>query len=122
MKKFSSTKESVKSGVSSESYKIKDFLTTNFPEKIEMIRENNPMIYSVSDLPSCDTKYFARSINVKKIALLPIFMDRKIIIGFLEVEWDVDEIPIPEQEFHSLFFNIRSQIEFLKSRKEISTK
>lgn len=120
MKKFSATKENVKSGVSSESFKIKDFLTTNFSEKMDMIRENNPKIYSVSDLPNCDTKYFARSMNVKKLAILPIFKERETIIGFIEVEWNTDEINTQEQEFSSLFFNIRSQVEFLKSRKEVS--
>lgn len=122
VKKFSATRESVKSGVSSESYKIKDFLVSNFTEKIEMLKGDRPSIHSVADLPNCDTKYFFRSINVKKFSLLPISKNKKNIIGFIEVEWDSEQIPIEETLFFSLFYNIRSQIEFLKSKKKKETK
>ena len=112
MKKFTSTHETTSKGVSNESEKLQNCVTTVFIDKIMAIKENLPKIRLVSDLTlESKSKNFYKSTEVEKFAILPLFKN-DLIMGFIEVEWNEgSEITYPEN-FESIFTLVRSQIEF----------
>lgn len=112
MKKFTSTHETTSKGVSNESEKLQNCVTTVFLDKIMAIKENNPKVRHVSDLTiESKSKNFYKSTEVEKFAVLPLFKN-DLIVGFVEVEWNEgSEITYPE-DFESIFTLVRSQIEF----------
>lgn len=112
MKKFTSTHETTSKGVSNESEKLQNCVTTVFIDKIMAIKENSPKIRFVSDLTiDSKSKSFYKSTEVEKFAILPLFKN-DLITGFIEVEWNEgSEITYPES-FESIFTMVRSQIEF----------
>jgi hypothetical protein len=112
MKKFTSTHETTSKGVSNESEKLQNCVTTVFHDKIMAIKENDPKIHFVSDLTiESKSKNFYKSTEVEKFAVLPLFKN-DLTIGFIEVEWNEgSEISYPN-DFESIFTLVRSQIEF----------
>ena len=118
MKKFTSTHETTSKGVSNESEKLQNCLTTVFLDKILSVKENIPKIRLVSDLTiESKSKSLYKSTEVEKFAILPIHKN-DLIIGFLEIEWNEEsEVTYPE-DFESLFMLVRSQIEFEISKED----
>ena len=112
MKKFTSTHETTSKGVSNESEKLQNCVTTVFLDKIMAIKENDPKVRNVSDLTiESKSKNFYKSTEVERFAVLPLFKN-DLIVGFVEVEWNEgSEITYPE-DFESIFTLVRSQIEF----------
>jgi hypothetical protein len=112
MKKFTSTHETTSKGVSNESEKLQNCVTTVFHDKIMAIKENDPKVRFVSDLTiESKSKNFYKSTEVEKFAVLPLFKN-DLTIGFIEVEWNGgSEISYPN-DFESIFILVRSQIEF----------
>lgn len=112
MKKFTSTHETTSKGVSNESEKLQNCVTTVFIDKIMATKENSPKIRFVSDLTiDSKSKSFYKSTEVEKFAILPLFKN-DLITGFIEVEWNGgSEITYPDS-FESIFTMVRSQIEF----------
>lgn len=112
MKKFTSTHETTSKGVSNESEKLHNCVTTVFLDKIMAIRENNPKIRLVSDLTiESKSKNFYKSTEVEKFAVLPLFKN-DLIVGFIEVEWNGGSQISYMNDFESIFVLVRSQIEF----------
>lgn len=112
MKKFTSTHETSSKGVSNESEKLQNCVTTVFIDKILAIKENDPKIRLVSDLTiESKSKSFYKSTEVEKFSLLPIHKN-DLIIGFIEVEWNEGSTVSYPKDFQSLFTLVRSQIEF----------
>lgn len=112
MKKFTCTHETTSKGVSNESDRIQNCLTTVFLDKILVVKENDPRVRRVSDLlVESKSKSFYKSNEVDRYALLPIYKS-DLIIGFVEVEWNEGSINEHESDFNSLFTLVRSQVEF----------
>lgn len=112
MKKFTSTHETTSKGVSNESEKLQNCVTTVFLDKIMAIKENDPKIRFVSDLTiESKSKNFYKSTEVEKFAVLPLFKN-DLIVGFVEVEWNLDSEITYAENFESIFTLVRSQIEF----------
>lgn len=112
MKKFTSTHETTSKGVSNESEKLQNCLTTVFLDKVLIVKENSPKVRLVSELTiESKSKSFYKSTEVEKFSVLPIHKN-DLIIGFVEVEWNEgSEVSYPN-DFESLFTLVRSQIEF----------
>lgn len=112
MKKFTSTHETTSKGVSNESEKLQNCLTTVFLDKVLIVKENSPKVRLVSELTiESKSKSFYKSTEVQKFSVLPIHKN-DLIIGFVEVEWNEgSEVSYPN-DFESLFTLVRSQIEF----------
>lgn len=112
MKKFTSTHETTSKGVSNESEKLQNCLTTVFLDKVLAVKENSPKVRLVSELTiESKSKSFYKSTEVEKFSVLPIHKN-DLIIGFVEVEWNEgSEVSYPN-DFESLFTLVRSQIEF----------
>jgi len=112
MKKFTCTHETTSKGVSNESDRIQNCLTTVFLDKILAVKENDPRVRRVSDLlMESKSKNLYKSNEVDRYALLPIYKS-DLIIGFVEVEWNEGSINEYESDFNSLFTLVRSQVEF----------
>lgn len=112
MKKFTSTHETTSKGVSNESEKLQNCVTTVFIDKIMSIKENLPKIRLVSDLTiESKSKSFYKSTEVEKFAILPLFKN-DLITGFIEVEWNKNSEITYAENFESIFTMVRSQIEF----------
>lgn len=112
MKKFTCTHETTSKGVSNESEKLQNCLTTVFLDKILSVKENNPKVRRVSDLLlESKSKNLYKTNEVENFAILPIFKN-DLIIGFIEVEWNEGSTNEHEQDFESLFTLVRSQVEF----------
>ena len=112
MKKFTSTHETTSKGVSNESEKLQNCVTTVFHDKIMAVKENTPKIRLVSDLTiESKSKSFYKSTEVEKFAILPLHKN-DLIVGFMEVEWNEgSEVSYPD-DFESIFTLVRAQIEF----------
>jgi len=118
MKKFTSTHETTSKGVSNESEKIQNCMTTIFHDKIMMVKENNPSIKNVSDLTmESNSKSLYKSSETEKFAILPVHKD-DLIIGFIEVEWNEGSEVSYVEDFESIFTLVRSQIEFEISKEK----
>jgi hypothetical protein len=112
MKKFTSTHETTSKGVSNESEKLQNCVTTVFHDKIMVIKENDPKIRFVSDLTiDSKSKSFYKSTEVEKFAILPLYKN-DLITGFIEVEWNEGSTVTYPESFESIFTMVRSQIEF----------
>jgi len=118
MKKFTCTHETTSKGVSNESEKLQNCVTTVFLDKIIIVKENDPKIREVSDLTiESKSKNFYKSTQVEKFSILPIHKN-DLVIGFIEVEWNRgSEVGYPN-DFNSLFTLVRSQIEFEISKED----
>lgn len=118
MKKFTSTHETTSKGVSNESEKLQNCVTTVFLDKIIAVKENSPRLRFVSDLTiESKSKSFYKSTEVEKFAILPIHKN-DLIIGFIEVEWNEGTEVTYINDFESLFTLVRSQIEFEVSKED----
>jgi len=112
MKKFTSTHETTSKGVSNESEKLQNCLTTVFLDKVLIVKENSPKVRLVSELTiESKSKSFYKSTEVEKFSVLPIHKN-DLIIGFVEVEWNEGSEVSHPNDFESLFTLVRSQIEF----------
>lgn len=112
MKKFTSTHETTSKGVSNESEKLQNCVTTVFHDKIMAIKENDPKIRFVSDLTiDSKSKSFYKSTEVEKFSILPLYKN-DLIMGFIEVEWNEGSTVTYPESFESIFTMVRSQIEF----------
>lgn len=118
MKKFTSTHETTSKGVSNESEKLQNCMTTIFHDKIMAVKENNPKIRLVQDLTiESNSKSFYKSTEVEKFAILPLHKN-DLIVGFIEVEWNQDSEITYVDDFESIFTLVRSQIEFEMSKEQ----
>lgn len=118
MKKFTSTHETTSKGVSNESEKLQNCVTTVFLDKVIAVKENSPKVRYVSDLTiESKSKSFYKSTEVDKFAILPIHKN-DLIIGFIEVEWNEGSDVSYANDFESLFTLVRSQIEFEVSKED----
>lgn len=116
MKKFSSTHETTSKGVSNESEKLQNCMTTIFHDKIMAVKENSPKVRLVQDLTiESNSKSFYKSTEVEKFAILPLHKN-DLIVGFIEVEWNHDSEITYAEDFESIFTLVRSQIEFEMSK------
>lgn len=116
MKKFSSTHETTSKGVSNESEKLQNCMTTIFHDKIMAVKENSPKVRLVQDLTiESNSKSFYKSTEVEKFAVLPLHKN-DLIVGFIEVEWNHDSEITYAEDFESIFTLVRSQIEFEMSK------
>ena len=117
MKKFTSTHETTSKGVSNESEKLQNCVTTVFHDKIMAVKENSPKIRLVSNLTiESKSKSFYKSTEVEKFAILPIHKN-DLIVGFIEVEWNQNSEISFSNDFESIFTLVRSQIEFELSKE-----
>jgi len=112
MKKFTCTHETTSKGVSNESDRLQNCLTSVFLDKVLAVKENNPKARKVSDLlMESRSKNLYKSNEVERFVLLPIYKS-DLIIGFIEVEWNEGSLNEYESDFDSLFTLVRSQVEF----------
>jgi len=119
MKKFSATHETCIPGISAISIGQQNVQITLFTDLMKCIRENQPNIVSIEDLPDgSSVKTWAHHHNIDYFSVLP-FRQGDLTTGFLVVEWNTqafNEMNTPT--FKELFMECRNSLEYRLGAKD----
>ena len=119
MKKFSISHESCGAGISFEYQNLQSVQANIFPDLIELIKLDSPVIYLTSGLPDqSSVKTYNRSKGIEALAVFPIKKQGGLIVGFVKVEWNsLSSLPEYENDFSLSFGDYRSFIQLELNRK-----
>ena len=92
--KYTWTHEATRPGISGERDHMDNVMITRVPEEIKLIREPGPSFRTAESLPSqCYFRWILTRTGVKAVARCKVVDARDKTIGFIGVDFDVEEAP-----------------------------